>query len=227
MDRLTRIFAFFLIFSCASTAGAKSILAHPYIGLDFKQIWTRGQSDYKYLVANDYPGFNVYLGSAFDQVWGIELGYELTRKEKKDYSFDAGTRFFGADASGVSSTIKARFTQWYADWRGILPATNQIDLSASLGIGFIKPKLTISVNDVGGIGVDEVLEGIKVDNRAIWRLGLGASYMLTDRLSFRGNMRWEGYDRIRLRADFSGLEGEPSRPFRSAMTVSLGFLLHF
>lgn len=227
MDRLPKYFSLIIFIFATSIVQAKSVLMHPYIGLDFKQIWTGGQSDYKNLVANDYPGLNIYIGSSFDRMWALEIGYDISRKEKKSYLFETGSSFFGATASGVQTEINARFTQWYLDWRGILPATNQIDLSASFGIGLIKPKISIYANDVAGIGVDEVIDSISTDKRAIWRLGFGASYMLTDKLSFRTNFRYEGYDRVRLKGNFSDLNGQPARPFSRALTLSLGFLLHF
>lgn len=116
-------------------------------------------------------GMNFFLGSRFDENFGVELGYGFITKTKE----------FGDD--GVIATHKVR--NMYIDALGYVPVASSVDLIGTVGVGRFKSKLeSPEPEDAAFINsANKAKVGLRV--------GLGAQYNFCSNLSGRAMLRYQ------------------------------------
>lgn len=207
----------------------------PYLGADYAQIWMRGRGSWGDIFPRrDFSGGSVYLGSKFHRNFGIELGYDVSIRKKRDWTLQPRTIFF----NGITTEkINARTTMQrhgaHIDLAGFLHITESFEFVGSLGYGWLKPKLHISTvlseNRLpSNSAVAQGLTNISGKGRGVVRLGLGLSYMVTEMVGVRTKFTWENTKTLRLAGNqvFNNLGFDVSG-FKSATALSLGAFLRF
>lgn len=195
----------------AGSAVAMTDDVKPYIGLDYYQAWMRGTtaSGTADILPRSYPGATVYVGARFMEYWGIEVGADWSARKKKTVSF--GNTPFGA----ANLITRVRRQGVHADIVGFLPVNECFDLLGFIGFGWVKPKGN-EIITVGGTTLDD--ESIGIKGRGVARLGVGASWMVTEMVGLRAKLGWENTRQLR----FDGANSTAQRPFRDTVAMSLG-----
>lgn len=193
----------------------------PYAGIGYKQNWTKGKGFWSNKVAKSYPGGEVFLGAKFTECFGAEVGYNWTARKTKTGGFGRHNRFFNNNTftyNGVTYTgfnnrdwrvkTKTRFQAFYLDLMGYLPLDNCWELIGAVGISSMKGKISANVhhhrrhNNFNGFNYSRDgwrnIESAHGKNKAVWRLGAGASYLFTECVGLRGMVRWEGTEALRV-----------------------------
>lgn len=192
---------------------------NPFIGFDYQQTWMKGKesdADAKIFFnegasPNSYPGANLYVGTKFMENLGVEAGFDWAISKKKNFSLtDIG--------SIVPMSAKVRRTGFHFDLIGFLPVADCTELFANVGVGFVKAKIVYtsesSVND----------HSWSVKTKPVLRVGVGASYMITEIIGIRGKLGYETTSRLRVRDKD---DGTPMKVFKDSQTISVGAFLKF
>jgi len=169
----------------------------PYLGVDFKQAYMKGQGGWKPIFPNTYPGASFYVGTKFHQYFGLELGYDWSVKQKKEWNLPAGSSFFGSTAQGTSGTTKIERNGAYLDLVGFLPVADCLEIMGSTGLGWVQTKIesNFSTTTTPESGA---LASVAGKGRMVFRVGIGALYMITDVVGVRAKMGFEGTSALKL-----------------------------
>lgn len=239
------------------SAGAASAFIDevcPYVGAEYQQLWLKGRHFWHNRVAKSYPGASIFLGAKFSPCWGAEIGYSFTGRKRRTTGFDRtnfGTgllfpaTFFDPNLRVRTST---RFNSFYFDLNGYVPLDDCWELIGSVGISAMKPKVSAHferstfttvtnpffANNGNGFGSHHG------KSKAVWRLGVGAQYGFTECVFIRGMIRWQGTSALRVNRRDDGFfnrtafntntffnGGHRNKPFRDAVSASLGLFLKF
>lgn len=251
----------------ASTANAMVNFEEisPYAGADYEWSHMKGAGSsqissleriesFSRYYPKSYSGANIYLGGRWCD-WGIEVGYDVTgRKNKRQRVVDSGSeenaasafRFFATPAFGSLETgdtfsVRVKQTGWHVDFNGYLPLCDCWELIGTVGLGWVKPKLSITGTHLAA-NVNTLTESLNVSTkyRGMFRLGAGAQYMVTECIGFRGLIRWKNTDKLRVNlrnavpvstrpagsntARFTHLS---FRPFKDTFSVAIGAFVKF
>ncbi len=204
---------------------------NPYIGADFQLTKMKAKAPFDTLVAKSFPGANLYVGTKFHENFGVEAGYNLSKSQSK--TADIAARFDGVAATGFGSgakpgaTTKLRRNSAFFDVVGFLPVMDCVELIGSVGYGYVMPKLSITAANGTAVA------GYALKNQSVLRVGLGASYMVTDMVGLRAKLGWENTkhthfknsdDRKALRANGGALT---TRPLKDSTTLNVGAFVKF
>lgn len=188
----------------------------PYIGLDYYQAWMKGSKgtdskrnsfDYSKEVPKSYPGATVYVGAKFMEYFGAEFGADFSGRKKKTVT----------DSDGDKIKTEVKRNGMHIDFVGSLPVNECFEVLGFVGAGWLKPKLTQTATD-SATGQATVWN-CKTKTTTIARLGVGASYMVTDMIGLRAKLGWENTKRIKLKHNESSTT---FKPFKDTTTLSLG-----
>ena len=202
----------------AGSAAANIDEVKPSIGVDFLQAYMKGQNSVTVsgrtvnvsdLVAKSYPGATVYLGAKFMENLGAEVGYDLSSNKKRTTT--VGTTSFSA---------RVKRTGWHLDLVGFLPMNDCSNLFASLGAGWVKAKMS-DVSGTTGAVVTSITASSKM--KTVWRLGVGANYMLTEMFGVRAKVGFEGTSALRNNVNNTG----DKKYFKDSTTVAVGAFAQF
>jgi len=231
MKQLTRSFVLASALATAGSAGAAVMDDFvPFIGVDYKQLWVRGNGDYRNAFPKTYPGGTIYVGSKFTDCFGAELGYSFSTRKKHDWT--------DPDFSSVSiASARVRFTSFHLDINGYIPLDNCWELIGSVGVASMKPKVNFSANTSAAAGLTAAqIDGINSINgksKAVFRVGVGAQYLVTEMVGIRAMVRWENTHRLTVSGNqnFGNFMTagfiNTTRPFKDAISLAVGLFVRF
>lgn len=217
----------------ASTANA-DILGdlNPYLGADYYQTWAGGKSDWKTIFPKSNRGATIYIGSRFcDNLLGLEFGYDVSKRTKRDWALPAGSAFFNGNigATGISGTTKVTRTGAHLDLLGFLPITSCFDLFGSVGYGWVQNRIDITQSVApGGSNQSSALASVSGKGRSVLRAGVGGSYMINDMVGLRAKLGWETTSNLRVQGNqaFANL-GYQSKGWKDTTALSIGAFVKF
>jgi len=218
----------------AGSASAMFDDISPLIGVDYYHAWTKGKNDYSQVFPKSYPGFTVYLGAKFCEYWGLELGFDSSGRKKKDFTLASGTSFFNGTTgtAPIVGQTKIRRQGGHLDVIGYLPLVDCLELTGSLGYGWVKPQITTAVSSQAGDGTGSALatalNSLRGKGKSVFRIGVGLSYMVTDMVGLRAKVGWETTSSLRVEGNqsFSNL-GFSNKGFKSSTTLNVGAFVKF
>jgi hypothetical protein len=206
---------------------------NPYIGADYYQAWMKPKGDYNKILAKNFPGATLYVGTKFAEGFGLELGYDWSGNQKKSFDLPAGsTLFSGTTPGGVSGWTKVRRTGGHLDLVGFLPVAECFELTGSVGFGWVQPKITSTATATGGAAatgnVASAISSLSGKGRGVLRVGVGASYMVTDMVGLRAKLSWESSSSLRANGNqqFVAL-AFGQKPFKSTTALAAGAFVKF
>lgn len=188
----------------------------PYIGLDYYQAWMKGAKgtdsrgasfDFSKEMPKSYPGATVYVGAKFMEYFGAEFGADFSGRKKKTTT----------DSFGGKTKIEVKRNGVHLDLVGSLPVNDCFEVLGFVGAGWLKPKVSATYTNAAG---RVSAENLKAKTTTIARLGVGASYMVTDMIGLRAKLGWENTKRIKLQNTVSPVS--TFRAFKDTTTLSLG-----
>jgi hypothetical protein len=195
----------------------------PVIGIDYYQVWMKGNNAYSRLTPKSYPGASIYVGTRFYENFGLELGYDWSTRKKHSWTVPAGAT---AAAGNITGTTKIRRNGGHLDLVGFLPVADCFDVFGSIGYGWVQTKISNSAS--GNSAMSSAIASISSKGKSVLRLGIGANYMVTDFVGIRGKLGWETTSNIRLKgnANFTNL-GFSKKGFKDSGTLALGAFVKF
>ncbi len=202
----------------------------PYIGVDYYQPWMRGKGDWNLVFPKTYPGATLYVGTKFHEFFGLELGYDWGSRKTKNWVLPAGSPFMGNTlTTTLSGNTKIRRSGGHLDLVGFLPVAECLELTGSVGFGWVQPKITSSFSVTPGTTSNSsALASVSGKGRGVFRVGVGASYMVTEMVGVRAKVGWEGTSTLRVNGNalFTSL-GYDKKAFKGTTAMSVGAFVKF
>lgn len=206
----------------------------PVIGADYYQAWMKGKGSYNQVYPKSYPGATIYVATKFSECFGLELGYDWSARKSKNFTFGTGTSFFGNTItdSGVTGNTKLRRTGGHLDLVGFIPLCDCWELFGSLGYGWVQTKVTTTITSVGpsttSANLSSALLSVSGKGRSVFRVGVGALYMVTDCVGLRAKLGWESTSSLRVDGNtaFNNL-GFNNKAYKGSATVAAGAFVKF
>lgn len=202
---------------------AHKVMANPYLGLEYKLSYTRGQEvSWRNLLPTNNLNNNgtIFAGVNFHKCVAGEVGFTKSNSHTK-YSDTSGVVMFGTVANANSKqSIKLSYKGVSFDLNGQYPAGDAFAFLGTIGVASVKPK--IQATNLGAAGNDPVAS-ISGKSRTALRLGVGAQYV-QGMFGVRTRVMWEGTSR--LRADLGSyrtiLPNATEKPFKDTLAWTLG-----
>lgn len=201
----------------------------PYIGIDYQQSWMKGNDDYRKLFPDNYKGASLYVGTKFHEYFGLELGYDWSAREKENLNLAATDTLFGSQlGAAMTGEVKVRRTGGHLDLVGFLPVADNFELTASLGYGWVQPKIEAVVNNPAANVNNSALASLSGKGKSVFRVGVGGSYMLTDMVGLRARLGWESTSSLRVKgnSDFQNLN-ITTKAFKGTTSLRVGAFVKF
>lgn len=191
-------------FASMASAGYWDCCFTPYIGLDAQGRHVDFNNRFGGNVfKKDYPQGNLYFGTKLTQFFGLEAGYEWTKRMHRTVSLGTSEAVFGVPvrATAAPSTIrgKSKFDGWHANVIGFLPVTDDCctELFASLGIVQMRAAFE-GIAIAAGVDTIDPQESIFFrQTKTIARANLGIQTKIVDAFGIRASIGWENTSRIR------------------------------
>lgn len=194
------------------------------VGVDYKWTNIKGSGGYASVFPKSSSGASIYYGNRFSENFGVELGYDWSGKKSRSFTTTTPfttliTDIFDDEIASIPETLTTtintnlRLSQLRLDFNGYMPVGCEgLELLGSVGIGFVSSRInqTILETESGGSVIDG---GITFTSPAlsttrnlsssttktIWRLGVGAQYMMTCNVGIRGMYRYEGLSGLKVK----------------------------
>jgi len=202
-----------LVSALAVAGGAAAFLeedAAYSAGFGVSNSWMKGKNVFRNVVAKSYPQTNVFAGMRCEQ-FGVELGYTFSKNKKnsseptlKELGATATDANWTASNGGVALTnvslaakhkveSKSRVQGFNLDFLGYMPAMNDsFEVFGLAGLGFKKAKVNLDADSSTLHNtIKTALKSAKGKNKVTFRVGAGASYMVTDVVGLRGKAVYE------------------------------------
>ncbi len=203
----------------------------PYMGVDYYQAFMKGKSSWDSILPKSYAGASVFIGTRVHESFGIELGYATSIRQKKDWHLANGSSFFAGpvrQVGGISGSTKVRRSGAHMDVIGFLPVAECFELLGSLGFGWVQTKIQTTLNVASSSSTAAALASVAGKGRAVFRVGLGGSYMVTDMVGIRAKLGWESTSSLRVKGNASFLSlGYDSKAFKGTTALSVGAFVKF
>lgn len=201
----------------------------PYIGIDYQQSWMKGNGDWRKVFPDNYKGASLYVGTKFHEYFGLELGYDWSAREKENLNLAAGSTLFGNTLTAAATgTAKVRRTGGHLDLVGFLPVADNFELTASLGYGWIQPKVEMTINNPAANVNNSALASVSGKGKSVFRVGVGGSYMLTDMVGLRARLGWESTSSLRLKGNTDFTNGRyDTKGFKGTTSLRVGAFVKF
>ncbi len=207
----------------------------PYIGADYQQSWMKANGPYSAILPKSFPGATLYVGTKVHENLGFEAGYNWSKTQKKTADIPAG--FDGLRNLGLAtqataqpgSKITLRRNSAFFDVVGFLPVMDCVELTGSVGYGYVMPKLSITTS--GSTGFDNA--GYALRSQHVVRVGLGANYMVTEMVGVRAKLGWESTKATHFKhtAAHDALRAnngvQTRRPLKDSTTLNVGAFVKF
>lgn len=199
----------------------------PYLGVDFKQAYMKGHGAWKQIFPSTYPGASFYVGTKFHQYFGLELGYDWSVKQKKEWSLPAGSSFFATPVQGTNGTTKIERNGAYLDVVGFLPIADCLEATGSLGLGWVQTKIESSFSTMT-TPESSALASVAGKGRMLFRVGFGALYMVTDVVGVRAKVGFEGTSALKLAGNQAfSTYGYDEKGFKGTTAFAVGAFFKF
>lgn len=162
----------------ATLTTVASVSAHagelkPYIGLDAgivnAQYGSISGVNLDAIAEERFKVLNPYVGVELNDKLALELGYFRTSEEDKDLG---------------TVTTSIRFSGIHLDAVGSLPVNDKLDVLGTVGLAHVKAE----------IGASGTVTGSGSDTEIAPRVGIGARYALSDKVSARAMLRYTKTD---------------------------------
>jgi len=215
------------IMSMASNVYAESAASYNpsvYLGVDgvYSFMKFKGNNGGN-MFAKSAPGVNVFVGGMFNDMFGVEAGFEIEKKEKRDVTLKGGSIIAGWDTSknanalvaAIHSEVKQRHP-----YVGVIANANINDkcfATALLGVSVSHVNAKYNLVDAH-YSINETATFSKTKPVAMARLSVG--YKLTDNFAVRAYTTWRNTSRFKITAK----ENTPGNliKLRDSFNVGLG-----
>jgi hypothetical protein len=202
----------------------------PQIGIDYYQAWMKGTGR---IVPNSvsnigvhgftprtYPGGTVYVGTRFMEYWGAELGYDTSGKKSNRASGVATA------TNNTSIGAKVQRSGVHLDLLGYLALNECSNVFASLGAGWVKAKLShVSYTTIPNAPVAATTAS---KSKTVFRLGVGANYMITEMIGARVKVGYETTSALRNTISIgNGIAAGSQKYFKDSTTFAAGLFAQF
>ena len=160
--------SFLALAFCSALATQPGIAAEKglYLGADYTYTHFNYKDTLSSITAENYNGYEPYIGYQFNKNMAFELGYSGMLSESKN--------------SGPVS-VDTKFWSFYGDLVGKYPINRSLSLLGSIGY----ERLTVDNNINSSFGGSSVSKDTNAG-----RLGLGAEWMVTPNVGLRGVVRY-------------------------------------
>jgi len=219
MKQLVKLVVFGTMLAAGSVGAEMMDSVKPYLGLDYYHAWMKGAKgtlsngiafDFTKDLPKSYPSATAYVGAKFTDYVGIELGTDWSVYKKKTV----------VDSNGNLFKDKTKRQGLHVDIVGSLPLNDCFELLGFVGAGLVATKSTETVTNAqtGAITI------VKFESKAniIPRLGMGASYMVTDMIGLRAKAGWENTHRLKMTVNTISF-----KPFKDTISLSLGVFIRW
>jgi len=206
---------------------------NPYIGANYNHVWMKGNNVYGKLFPKSYPGATFYLGTRFHENFAVELGYDVARTKKHNWTQVAGTQFGNIvlPAPSYTGTTKVSRQGGHLDLVGFAKVVENFDLFGSVGFGLVRTKIKflnitgIPALNNGVLALNSITAG-NHKHKGVFRLGLGANYMLTDMVGLQAKVGWETSSNLRVKGDANFMAlALPKKGFKDSLTTAAGIFV--
>lgn len=204
----------------------------PYIGAEYYYALMKPKANWDQIFPKSYPSASFYLGTKFHEFFGIELGYDWSIRQKKDWTLVAGQQFFGSTVNATfSGTTHITRTGGHVDIVGFLPIADCTDLLGFAGVGWVQPKIEIvnmTVAPTARIPNSSAIASLSGKGRGTFRLGVGARYMISEIVGIRAKIGWESTSTLAVEGNayFPQL-GYSQKGFKGTTAFSIGAFITF
>ncbi len=227
----------------ASTASAMGCFdfgcTSPYFGAEYE--WTRSNTHHRHndffenrnhSLAKSYNGGNIFLGARWCD-FALEAGYDFTGRKTHSARGLNNTTTVTTAAGTFTGTpfvrVKNRFDGWHLDLNGYMPVCDCLELIGSLGYGWTRAKFNVNyalVDTAGTVLVRANDVSHHSNYKGVFRLGVGAQYMVTECVGLRTMVRWKNINHNnRARSNSFAFNGTTRA--RDAVSVSAGAFVKF
>lgn len=177
----------------------------PYVGADAEFRHMELHKDFGgNMFTHNYPQGNLYVGAQLNEYFGIEAGYEATKRKARATTLKNGDTVAGLRLQ-TTKTLQfnavSQIKALHANLVGFLPICEQyrLKLIGSLGLARLKMKFTeldVAIDgDAVVAGNDDTVTFRKRKN--VLRLGLGLQHMINCDWGVRGMLKWEQTNKLR------------------------------
>lgn len=209
----------------------------PVIGVDYYQAWMKGKNFNNRVLPKSYPGATIYVGTRFNECFGIELGYDWSANKKKSWTVSQNTTVSGVTANNtITGTSKVRRSGGHLDLVGFIPVADCFEVFGTLGYGWVQARVKETNVSVTGANLtlaqrSAIANGItsgSTKGRSVFRLGVGANYMVTDCVGLRAKLGWETTSGLKHHHHTNtAVYGFSNRGFKDSGTLALGAFVKF
>ena len=191
-----------------------------YFGANLQYIFLKPSQQYQDFFKKQHPGTDLYVGYRFNRTLGFELGYGWTSRVSKETSFTQNQRVFNNLQLDQATDItgKVRYRTTHLDMNGYYPLNQKIDGIVSIGVGFLRPNVRVSLSNPNANLAPEV-SAMSCKTNPMMRLGIGVEGMLGDYWGLCSIVRYENTGRTRIRN--AGVGG--SKIFKDSVSITFGF----
>lgn len=217
----------------------------PYIGGEYEWSSMKGANtnpsirglSYRNLVSNSYSGGNIFLGGRWCN-FATEIGYDFTGTKKKHLGANShniaglNANFDHALVLGDRFESKVRLSGWHVDFNGYMPLCDCWELIGSVGYGWMKAKTSITSVYTGRNIGSLTRRGLHAHSsyKGMFRLGVGAQYMVTECVGLRGMLRWKNTEKLHVSVrnnDPLASRSVSMKPFKDTISLSAGVFVKF
>lgn len=219
-------------FLSAANVQADTMDVSPFMGADYYQPWMKAKTDWDKVFPNStYPGVSFYVGTRFHDIFALELGYDWSIRKSASWGLAEGSTFFGSkitDKNGVTGTTSITRTGGHLDFITFLPVAEDLELMGSFGFGWLQPKLKMTFSVPPSSSATSAMASVAGKGRGVFRVGFGASYMLTETFGARAKLGWESTTRLRVKGNAAFIaHGYKEGAFKGSTAFSLGLFARF
>jgi hypothetical protein len=146
----------------------------PYIGWEYQYEHIKGNGTWGEFMPANFQSQAFFVGTRYHQNFGLEVSYYHTLKKSQSSAFI--TSFNGTpDPSGTTFVIGQMRNEGFAfDWDVYFPLDPRFNLMAIVGIVTYHPNILVQAS--GGTNLQNALQNVTPNNKAMLRLGLGLEY---------------------------------------------------
>jgi len=205
----------------------------PYIGADYYYVNMKGSGDYPLVFPKSYPGASAYLGTKFNDNFGIELGFDCSAQQKRDWNIPLGQSLFNSTTTkAFSGTTKIRRQGGHLDMLAFLPITDYFEVFGTIGYGWIKAKIeqnNLSItNDTTAPFNASAIASIKGKGKSVFRTGFGVLSMITDSVGLRATLGLETTSSLHVNGDNAFTNnGYSLKGFKESYSLAVGAFFKF
>lgn len=191
-----------------------------YLGFNAQYLWVKPKVAYQSFFKKQHPGADILVGYKFNPYFSVEVGYGWTTREAKETNLIAGQQVLETVVLDQNTNVagKFRYRNTHIDVNSYLPITNKLDGIVTVGVGFIRPNVKVTLSN-SAANLNNYVSNMQGKTSAIFRAGIGFEGMITDAWGVRSMIRYENMARAKVR----GVTIANDKPFKNGMSVGLGF----